>query len=52
MSITLKTCYGCGRIIQGQIDDAKKKPSRLGECTKCKEKREREEGKDENNKAI
>lgn len=48
MSMTLKTCYSCGRIIQGILDSDKKKPSRLGECWKCQEKREREEWNDEN----
>lgn len=43
MSMTLKTCFSCGRILQGTLDSDKKKPSRLGECWKCQEKREREE---------
>lgn len=47
MSIALKTCYNCGKILQGTLNSDKKKPARVGECWKCKEKREREEGKDE-----
>ena len=47
MSITLKTCYGCGRVIEGTLGSDNKKPKLTGECKKCKEKRERESGKDD-----
>ena len=49
MSITLKTCYSCGRILQGSLNNDKKGPSLTGECWKCKEKRERNDKGDKDN---
>ena len=49
MTLSLKTCYSCGKVIQGNLKGDNKKQSNTGECKDCRGKRERESGKDGGN---